>query len=98
RGLRTKSCAVLDVAAVTGSIAGVSALDSILGSMAGTSTATGSGAVSTAGEIDGDSTMGNSLLTGAATFSGFAAVSLPVISISLRLAMAGPRYWLFTNR
>src|SRR5450631_4428947 len=79
----------MGAASATGSITGVSALIASI-AVAGASVAIAG--VSVAGEIDGESTCGSSLLIGAAAgvISGFAAASPPVISMSLRLAMAGP--------
>src|SRR6185437_429558 len=74
-------------AAVIGSTTGAA---SAAGSGAGVSIA--AGAVPVAGVSGGDSTLGSSLLTGDGASSGFAAVSPPVMSIFLRLAMTGPRF------
>jgi hypothetical protein len=64
------------------------AIDSI--AVAGVSVAIAG--VSVAGDIGGDSTLGSSLLVcaGSGAPLELAAVSPPVISMSLRLAMAGP--------
>src|SRR5450830_1601166 len=73
-----------------GSTAGVAAA---IGSIAGAGVSVAIAGVSVAGDIGGDSTLGSSFLADAGSGAPLelAAASPPVISMSLRLAMAGPR-------
>src|ERR1019366_5272686 len=86
----TKRGFATGAASVIGSTAGAA---TAIGSIAGAGVSVAIASVSVTGEIDGDSTAGSSLLIGAAAgvLSGVAAAWPPVISMSLRLAMTGPR-------